>query len=132
MKLIQDPPATLIARLFGRADAPLRYAIRCDLDQQGRIQSGGWLLVGEDRRVAVGHEEDARGDRVWAISEIERAGLDVGIGSARIYLTLSGRDHAIARVSMRALVRASYVARGIELLARGRDVTLVSHEPEST
>ncbi|MDI9498849.1 MAG: ABC transporter transmembrane domain-containing protein [Bacillota bacterium] len=132
MKLIQDPPASLTARLLGRDDTPLRYALRCDLDHQGRIQSGAWLLVGEDRRVAVGLEADGSRDRVWAITEIERAGLDVGVGSARIYLTIAGRDLAIARVSMRELVRASYVARGIELLARGRDVTLVSHEPEST
>ena len=135
MRLKLDVPQNIIERLLpGSTLDSLRYAIPCDLSIDGQIgeAAGGWLLVAEDGRVAIGRALEAGADRVWPLAEIERAGLDMGIGSARVFLRLDGVDHAIARVSMRHLIRASYVARGIDLLAEGRDVTLESLEPETS
>ena len=100
-----------------------------DVSQEERSWITDGYLAVSSKRVFV-----LRGSKVeatYTISEMKHTKAEVTIGGGMLVTTIDGAQHFIVRYSAKHRTRFAYMARGINILSKGRTEKVESHERET-
>lgn len=127
MELKYDIPA--LSALPLEKGEELYYCVPYDVSQEERSWITDGYLAVSSKRVFV-----LRGSKVaatYTISEMKHTRAEVTIGGGMLVTTINGVQHFIVRYSAKHRTRFAYMARGINILSKGRTEKVESHERET-
>lgn len=127
MKLNFTLPAKTQAVWDGFCNQPIQYCIPFDIDPAGNFCREGYVAVSRSALAVM------LGDKLLfeaPLSRLEKVDCEGLIGGGILTADYEGEKRILCRFSTKQLVRFSYVARGIRLLAEGEEQPVISREAE--
>lgn len=127
MQLKYDIPASKALPL--EEGESLYYCVPYDVSQEDRSWITDGYLAVSSKRVFV-----LRGSEVvktYTISQMKHTRAEVTIGGGMLVTTIDGVQNFIVRYSAKHRTRFAYMARGINILSKGRTEMVESHEHET-
>ncbi len=132
MKLKYKLPKQQQDMLGLRDNEEIKYCAPYDLAYENNKAEKGYIddgyIVVTDRRLFVTKGESIV--REFKLSDCENIKCESLIDNGILTVTTGGRQYCCARFSMKHVARFSYIAKGADLLAKGKDREVVSSEQD--
>ncbi|NLJ96101.1 MAG: ABC transporter ATP-binding protein [Clostridiales bacterium] len=131
MELLFQVPNGIKSKLQLMPSEEIRYCIPHDIGKDGTFRESGYVIVTTNRLI-VTDEQEITFQRELALLEKIKCEPQINCGILIIKEYEQEYEKHIARFSMHHLIRASFLAKGAELLRDNKNKQVVSREREKS
>lgn len=131
MELLFEVPNQIKSNLQLMPSEEIRYSIPYDIDKDATFKENGYVIVTTNRLI-VTDKEQISFQRELALLEKIKCEPQINCGILVIKEYAEDYEKHIVRFSMHHLVRASFLAKGAELLRDNKNKQVISREREKT
>lgn len=126
MILKYELPEVIEGKVELRGDERIYYAVPVDIDRFGGFSNDSFLVVTTTRILIFRGDEKEE----FLIKDCKDVNAEPGIGGGLLTVKYNGTDRILVHYSAKHMSRYAYIARGINILASGRDEEVISTEYE--